>query len=106
MALNYSGMTLDELSKLSSQGDMNARMEGGRRKGLSSDVNEQMDAYNRQSEITQQEIANTRAQEDYQKRRIEEKQIRALRAGHRGLGISVGGSVNSDLGGGADKLGG
>ena len=68
-----------------------------------------MDEYRKQSEITKQEIANARAQEDYQKRRIEEKQIRALRAGHRGIGIAVGGassSPDSSLGGGSDKLGG
>jgi len=55
---------------------------------MNQSVQAQINAYNKMSELTQQEINAKKNEEDAVKRQVEEKQIRALRAGHRGIGIS------------------
>lgn len=63
----------------------------------------QTQAYKDQTAITQKQIDDTRAQEDVQKRKIEEKQIRALRGGFRPAGGYS--AYNSGTSGGAGGLG-
>jgi hypothetical protein len=67
-------------------------------------MNEQMKAYKEQTELTRQSLNEKRNAEQVQKRRIEEKQIRALRRNYSSQGF-LGGSgssqpdMNSKLGG-------
>lgn len=49
-------------------------------------INDQIKAYKEQTALTQQEIDTARAQQDVEKRRINEKQIRALRNNFRPAG--------------------
>lgn len=58
-------------------------------------VQDQMKAYKDQMEITKQEIERKRGEEKAEKRRIEEKQIRALRGRLRTPGIMGGQAVGS-----------
>ena len=67
-------------------------------------MNEQMRAYKQQSELTRQEIDRKRNEENAEKRRIEEKQIRSLRRNYRPAGLLGTGTVtepdmNTKLGG-------
>src|ERR1700691_1323085 len=57
-------------------------------------MNAQIQAYREQTELTRQELARTRNETSAQKRRVEEKQIRALRRNYRSqrlLGSSTSG---------------
>lgn len=67
-------------------------------------IQEQIDAYKEQTEITRQELARKKDEEATEKRRIEEKQIRSLRRNYRGQGF-LGGAA-SDQPGMSAKLGG
>jgi len=64
-------------------------------------VNQQVDAYREMTEITKQEIARKRDEENAEKRRIEEKQIRSLRRNYRSQGLLGQGAEDN-----ATKLGG
>lgn len=68
-------------------------------------INEQIKAYKDQTELAKQDLANKKNEIDAQKRRIEEKQIRALRRNYRPQGFlgSSGGSSQDDMN---TKLGG
>lgn len=61
-------------------------------------MNEQMKAYKNQTELTRKELERTRGEADAQKRRIQEKQIRALRRNYRPQGLlGVGEPASSDM---------
>lgn len=65
-------------------------------------INDQVSAYREMTEITKAEIARKRGEEVTEKRRIEEKQIRALRRNNRSqglLGVSSDQNQNAKLGG-------
>ena len=68
-------------------------------------MNEQIKAYREQTELTRNELANKANEQVGQKRRIEEKQIRALRKSYRSGGALLGTQqtnqmdMNSKLGG-------
>jgi hypothetical protein len=49
-------------------------------------IKEQIDAYKKQTEIAEKQIAETRAEKDIQKRKVNEKQIRSLRNNYRPSG--------------------
>lgn len=69
-------------------------------------INEQVKAYQDQTALTRSQLDQTRAQTLGEKRRIEEKQIRALRGNYRaqnigllGVGSPATSDMNSKLGG-------
>lgn len=68
-------------------------------------VNDQIKAYREQTEITKGELARVKGEEDAQKRRIEEKQIRSLRRNYRVGSLLTAGQEggNEDM---TSKLGG
>lgn len=69
-------------------------------------INEQIKAYKDQTEITRQEINRKKGEEAVEKRRVEEKQIRALRRNYRSSGrgmLGSSGSAEQDM---TTKLGG
>jgi len=53
-------------------------------------INDQITAYKQQSEITQKQLADTQAEKNVEKRRINEKQIRSLRNSYRPAGGFLG----------------
>jgi hypothetical protein len=57
-------------------------------------MNQQMKDYKNQTELTRQELARVKDQQIAEKRRIEEKQIRALRRNYSSQGF-LGGSQSS-----------
>ena len=65
----------------------------------------QVKAYKDQTELTRQELANKTNEANYQRRRVQEKQIRALRQNYRpsgsmlGMGASPTTDTTSSLGG-------
>jgi hypothetical protein len=67
-------------------------------------MNDQIKAYKDQTELTRQEIASKRNEENVEKRRVQEKQIRALRRSSRGGGFL--GTQSTSQPGMNDKLGG
>ena len=73
-------------------------------KSIMSDLSKQLgdaaEAQRKQSEITQDEINSARAAQDVEKRRIEEKQIRAMRNQYR----PTGGFLNNQALGGQSTL--
>ena len=83
------------MSLFSFLGDVVSRVTGGEtsgeRKKKERDqkrmMNEQIKAYQNQTQITRQELANTKEQEVAEKRRIQEKQIRSLRRTNRSYGF-------------------
>jgi len=67
-------------------------------------MNAQVEAYNKQTELTKQMLDQTRNQEAVEKRRIEEKQIRSLRRNYGAQSSLGGGSTDqSDM---SSQLGG
>lgn len=69
-------------------------------------IADQVNAYKEQTELTRAQIAETKAQTDTEKRRVQEKQIRSLRRTSRSQGASLlgqGDSANQDMN---TKLGG
>ena len=67
-------------------------------------INDQVKAYKEQSEITKNELSRVKNEEATEKRRINEKQIRALRRNYRSAGLLGQGQpgatdMNSKLGG-------
>jgi hypothetical protein len=71
-------------------------------------INDQIKAYRDQTELTRQQLATTQAAQDVERRRIEQKQIRALRGTYRSAGLGAGllgsaGGTGSDMN---TKLGG
>ena len=70
-------------------------------------INQQMKAYKDQTELTRQQIDAVRNEKDAQKRRINEKQIRALRRNYSGASTAgFLGSQSTDQPGMSSKLGG
>lgn len=53
-------------------------------------INDQIKAYQEQTALTRQQLDATRAQQDIEKRRVEQKQIRALRSNYRSAGLGAG----------------
>ena len=69
-------------------------------------INDQIQAYKDQTALTKQALDQTRASQEVEKRRVEQKQIRALRGTYRsaGLGANMMGApgtpdMNNKLGG-------
>lgn len=63
-------------------------------------INDQIKAYKDQTELTKQQLNQTKNEEVAQKRRIEEKQIRALRRNYRSQGaglLGVGAPASQDM---------
>lgn len=63
-------------------------------------INDQIQAYKEQTELTRKELDQKRSEEAAEKRRIEEKQIRALRRNYRSAGsglLGMGESANEDM---------
>lgn len=89
-------------------GDVFSRLTGGptaaQRKKQKEEMNAQIRAYQQQTEITKKELAAKKDQEDAEKRRIEEKQIRALRRNNRAQGFL--GTTQEQQPGITEKLGG
>jgi hypothetical protein len=77
------------------------------RRAAQNAMQSQINFYKNQTEITNQEINEKRAQEATEKRRVEEKQIRALRGSHGVGGLmdspDIGPTDQNDL---SNKLGG
>ncbi len=75
------------------------------KKAAQNAMNEQIKAYKEQTELTRNELANKANEQAVQKRRIDEKQIRALRRSYRAGGALLGTQqtnqpdMNSKLGG-------
>lgn len=67
-------------------------------------MNKQIQEYNQQMELTKKQLAETKAQNDAEKRRVQEKQIRALRRTNRAQGFL--GITQEQEPGMSDKLGG
>lgn len=65
----------------------------------------QVKAYRDQTELTRQELANKSSEENYERRRVQEKQIRSLRQNYRpggsllGMGAAPTGDTTNSLGG-------
>lgn len=68
------------------------------------DMNNQINAYKKQTEISRQEMASKKDEQVAEKRRIEEKQIRSLRRNYRAQGFL--GSQPSSQPGMSSQLGG
>jgi len=68
------------------------------------EMNAQIRSYNQQTEITKQELAAVKNQADVEKRRVQEKQIRALRRSNRAQGFL--GTTQEQQPGISEKLGG
>ena len=69
-------------------------------------VNAQIKAYQDQTALARQQLDEARSQTQAEKRRVEEKQIRALRRNYRAQGagmLGVGSPASQDM---TDKLGG
>jgi hypothetical protein len=70
-------------------------------------INDQIQAYKNQTEITQRELQSKQAEQAAEKRRINEKQIRTLRNSYRpnisgflnNQALGVGSGLNNKLGG-------
>lgn len=69
-------------------------------------ISEQINAYKDQTMLARQQLDSTRAQSNTEQRRVDEKQIRALRRNYRaqgagllGIGKSATEDMNSKLGG-------
>lgn len=77
----------DEAIDVGTLGAVNPRQSRHQEAEMQQAYNEQMNAYKQQTELTRQEIDRVRAEEDVQKRRIEEKQIRALRRNYSSQGL-------------------
>lgn len=60
-------------------------------------INEQMQAYKNETELTKKEIAAKQNEENYERRRIQEKQIRTLRRHFRAASI-LGNQAGSEPG--------
>ena len=69
-------------------------------------VNDQVKAYKDASEITRAETAAKRGEVVAQKRRVEEKQVRALRRNYRGAGFLGASSPQSNANDMSNQLGG
>lgn len=69
------------------------------------DYNEQIKAYREQTELTREEIKKKQSSLDADKRRVEEKQIRALRNNYRPRGILSSQNGAAPASGVSDKLG-
>lgn len=72
------------------------------------EINAQIKAYQQQTELTRQQLQAAKDQETAEKRRVEEKQIRALRRSNRSqgfLGTSLG-TTNEEQPGASASLGG
>lgn len=52
-------------------------------------ISDQIQAYRDQTALTKQALDQTRASQDVEKRRIEQKQIRSLRGNYRAAGIGA-----------------
>lgn len=68
-------------------------------------IAQQMRAYREQTELTRQEIDRVRGEENTEKRRIQEKQIRSLRRSQRAQGIGMLGIGEPAAGDMSNKLG-
>lgn len=68
------------------------------------DFTDQIRDYKAQTELTRQEMATKSNEVNAEKRRVEEKQIRALRGNYRGQSLL--GAQSSNQNGMSDKLGG
>ncbi len=62
-------------------------------------VNDQIKAYKEQTALTRQQLDQTRAAQEVEKRRIQEKQIRSLRSNYRPAGglLGVGNPATNDM---------
>lgn len=69
------------------------------------ELNEQIRAYKEQTELTREELRHKQEETRAEKRRVEEKQIRALRNNYRAKGFLGGGGDNIAAPGTTDKLG-
>jgi hypothetical protein len=69
-------------------------------------MNAQIKAYQDQTALTREELARKQGEEKVEKRRVEEKQIRALRGSYRGAGGGLLGSQQSTQPDMSLKLGG
>lgn len=85
----------DAYETFQTAGLYNARESRHQEADLRYQVNDQMKAYKDAAEITRQEIERKRGEEKAEKRRIEEKQIRALRGRFRSQGIMGGQPVGA-----------
>jgi len=61
-------------------------------------VNDQIKAYKEATEISRQQLEETKAQRDVEKRRVQEKQIRSLRGQYRPAGGFLDNQQSSSLG--------
>ncbi len=68
-------------------------------------INDQIRAYKEQSNLAREQLNEVRAQKEAEKRRVNEKQIRALRGTYRSRGL-LGGQVTPTEEGMSTKLGG
>lgn len=59
-------------------------------------INDQIKAYKEQSQLTREELSRVRNEQAMEKRRIQEKQIRALRRNYRPQGLLGTGSAPAD----------
>jgi|SRR5579872_444890 len=60
-------------------------------------VNAQIKAYQDQTELAKQQLDEARTQEDAEKRKVNEKQIRSLRSTYRGQNASLLGVGDNDM---------
>ena len=80
------------------EGGINAitgRSSAAEKRAQAQQIQDQIDAYKNQTEITQKEIADKQQQEAVEKRRINEKQIRSLRGNYRAAGFLNNGADTS-----------
>ncbi len=68
-------------------------------------INDQIQAYKDQTALTRQQLDQTRAEQGVEKRRIEQKQIRALRGTYRSAGLGAG-MLGTGTSATSDQLGG
>jgi hypothetical protein len=76
------------------------------RRKAAADLQDQVRAYREQTELTRQELNRASQEQDVQKRRVNEKQIRSLRRNYRSAGVLGTGSNPSTQNDTSAKLGG
>lgn len=79
----------DKVIKTATLGIIDPKKNRDREREAQRAINAQVKAYRDQTELARQELERTRGEQDIEKRRVQEKQIRSLRRNYRAQGIGM-----------------